>query len=212
MKKLLIICIMIVSVMFISGCTGNEQANSEISTSSQSNQESDSQDPGLIIKQSDVPGLNLDDGKYQLYAVQKNTIFVYGDEKNRTYYYNRDTLPLGYRYVGEQSEWDDQLGRVVLVQLLKYDSNSGLMELISNLKEEIKVVEEKQGVKYVFGDPNIGDDSYYTSTTNLNTDTQATDISFIYKNNRVLVVVIDEKDESLNEAIRIAKLVKSRLD
>ena len=42
MKKILIICILIVSVIFISGCTSDEQASSDVSTSSQSNQESDS--------------------------------------------------------------------------------------------------------------------------------------------------------------------------
>jgi len=178
MKKLLLICILIVSVIFISGCTSDEQASSDTSTSSQSNQESDTQNPELIIKQSDVPGLTL--SSYEFYAVQKNTIHVYGNESDRTRY--TDTLRMGYRNVGEESHWGDHSGRGVQVELLKYDSNSGLMEIIFNIKdewdsvskEEVKVAEEEKGIKFVFGDPNIGDYSYYVSTTNINTDIKAT--------------------------------------
>lgn len=217
MKKSLIICILIVSVIFISGCTSDEQASSEISMSSQSNQKSDTQNPELIIKQSDVPGLTLDQN-YDLYAVQKNTIYVYGNESDRVRYAN--TLRIGYRNVGEESQWKDQSGRQVKVELSKYDSNSGLIELISNTKdvwgttskEELKVAEDEHGVKFDFGDPNIGDYSIYRSVTDLNTDTQGTLLYFIYKNNYVYIVVSDEKDKSFNEAIRIAKIVKSRLD
>ena len=79
-------------------------------------------------------------------------------------------------------------------------------------KEELKVAEEEKGIKFVFGDLNIGDYSYYVSTTDINTDIKATKITFIYKNNLVLMDVIDDEDKSFNEAIRIAKLVKSRLD
>ena len=55
-KKLFIICILIVNVFFISGCTSDQKTNSETSIETQSNQKSDTQIPELIIKQSDVPG------------------------------------------------------------------------------------------------------------------------------------------------------------
>ena len=217
MNKISIICILIVSVIFISGCTSDEQASSDILTSSQSNQESATQSPELIIKQSDVPGLTLNQN-YDLYAVQKNTVYVYGNESGRIKY--TDTLRMGYRNVGENSRWGDHSGRGVNVELFKYDSNSGLMEIIFKIKdsydtvskEELKVAEEEKGIKFVFGDPNIGDYSYYVSTTDINTDIKATSITLIYKNNLVFMSVIGEKDKSFNEAIRIAKLVKSRLD
>jgi len=70
MKKLLLICILIVSVIFISGCTSDEQASSDISTNSQSNQISDTQNSELIIKQSDVPKLTL--VNYKFFAVPKS--------------------------------------------------------------------------------------------------------------------------------------------
>ena len=102
MKRLLIICVLIVSITFISGCTSDEQASSEISTSSQSNQESDTQNPELIIEQSDVPDLTLVD--YTSFAVPKNTIYVYGDEGDQSISYT-NTLQIGYRNIGEKSQW-----------------------------------------------------------------------------------------------------------
>jgi len=47
MKKLIIICILIISVVFISGCTSDEQASSEISMSSQNNEKSDTQNTDI---------------------------------------------------------------------------------------------------------------------------------------------------------------------
>ena len=77
MKKLLIICILIVSVIFISGCTSDEQTSSDISTSSQSDQKPDTQNPELIIKQNDVPRLTL--SSYEFYAVPKSTPDIFKD-------------------------------------------------------------------------------------------------------------------------------------
>ena len=213
MKKLLIICILILSVIFISGCTSDEQASSEISTSSQSNQESDSQNPELIIKQSDVPGLTL--GEYIFYAVPKNTAFTVNTFNQQVEVINfyTDTLELGYRNVGEDSTWQEQSGRSIRVSLMKYDSNTGLDAMYDMYdtmsKEEL---EEAFGPNIDFGLLNIGDYSSYTSVTDVNTGIKTTSLGFYYKNNAASVIVIDEKDESYKQAIRIAKLVKSRLD
>jgi len=217
MKKLLII--LILSVILISGCTSDEKTNSETSTDSQVDQNPDTQSVDLIIKSKDVPGLALDPN-YQFFAVPENTLYIYGDYgDSRTYEKSyRDTLPIGYRNVGEESIWMDQSGRKVAVALYKYDSNSGLLKLITGMKdevdpkEEIKDIENEQGVKIDFNDPNIGDSSFYYSATEINTGMQYNIILFIYKNNYVQVVMIDENGKSFNDALRIAKLVKSRLD
>jgi len=142
MKKLLIICILMVSILFISGCTSDEQASSDISTSSQSNQESDTQNPELIIKQSDVPGLTL--AGYHYFAVPKSTPdysidYLNIDEVNETNLlqifwlpvtgkmnsqnYN-NVLPLGTRNIGQYSIWRDESGREVEVELIKFDSSN----------------------------------------------------------------------------------------
>ena len=215
MKKWLIICILIISIVFISGCTSDEQANSEISTSSQSNQESDSQNPELIIKQSDVPGLTLE--KYNFAAVPKNTAYTLnyqGDGKSYT-----DTLELGYRNVGEYSTWQDQSGRSVQVTLMKCDSNMGFVEYMNSFKmydnaskEQLKSMEETSGGTIDFGNPNIGDNSYYISGIDINTGIESTIVIIIHKNNFVTVAVTDEKGEGYNKAIRIAKLVISKLN
>ncbi|MCD4807185.1 MAG: hypothetical protein K8R13_06380 [Methanococcoides sp.] len=214
MKKLLIICILIVSVIFISGCTSDEQASYDFSTGSQSNQESDSQNPELIVKQNDVPELTLED--YDFYAVPKNTVYTVGQGGLKTY---TDTLELGYRKVGEQSTWQDQSGRSVQVTLMKYDSNTGLMQFWETAtrfdtmsKEELKSMEETSGSNIDFGHLNIGDNSYYISSIDINTGIESTVIFIIHKNNFATVSVIDEKDKSYSKALRIAKLVKSRLD
>jgi len=217
LKKLLIICILIVSVIFISGCTSDEQVSSDVSTSSQSNQESDTQNPELIIKQSDVPELTLK--VYGFHAVPKNTVYTFDTQSSDGRGYT-DTLELGYRNVGEHSTWQDQSGRSIVFILKKFDSNMGLIEYMNTLKiydtmskEQLKAQGEAFGVKNIdFGNPNIGDNSYYLSSTNIITDIETTSITFIHKNNLVSVGVTDEKDESYNKAIRIAKLVKSRLD
>lgn len=146
MKKLLIICILIVSLVFISGCASDEQTSSEIITSSQNNQESDTQNPELIIKQSDVPGLTL--SSHNFYAVPKSTPDVVEDfldkrgitEVNETIKMMiamwgptmalgdseqyTDVLPIGTRNVGQRSKWSDESGRSVVVMLIKFDSSS----------------------------------------------------------------------------------------
>jgi len=217
MKKLFIIIILIFSVIFISGCTSNEKTNSETSPDSQINQNLDTQSVDLIIKSKDVPGLTLSQN-YKFLAVPKNTLYVYGDNGIDQKRYT-NTLPIGYRNVGEESTWRDQSGRKVTVTLFKYDSNLELIELISNAeeywdstKEEWEVAGVETDVKFDFGELNIGDYSRYISSTDINTDIQGTTLTFFYKNNLVTVFVTDEKDKSLDEAIRIAKLVKSRLD
>ena len=116
MKKLLIICILIVSIILISGCTSDEQANSEISTSDQINQESDDYVPDLILKPNDVPKLTL--SKYNFIAVSKSAIYDLNSTGVSTY---QDVLPLGMRNVGQGSEWEDQSGRRVRVGIEKFD-------------------------------------------------------------------------------------------
>lgn len=217
MKKLFIISILFFSAFFISGCISDEKTNSETSPDSQINQNLDTQSVDLIIKSKDVLGLTLSQN-YKFLAVPKNTLYVYGDNGIDQKRYT-NTLPIGYRNVGEESTWRDQSGRQVTVTLFKYDSNSELIELISNTKEywdstkeEWKDAEVENGVKLDFGESNIGDYSHYISSTDINTDIQGTTITFVYKNNLATIFVTDEKDKSFNEAIRIAKLVKNRLD
>lgn len=232
MKKLLMICILIVSVVFISGCTSDEKT--ETPMSSQNSQESDTQPTGSILKSSDVPGFTF---SYRFYAVPKNTLFACNNDNVQSLHEDlslnkfgareyTDTLPLGYRNVGEDYTWDSQSGKSVFVSVIKYDSDpdSLLIETFTNTKErnekgfaEYKQLDEleKQDYGYSdldYGDAQIGDNSYLNSVTSQNTDIQLTQIAFIHDTTHVFVKVIDEKGISKETAMRIAKIIESRLD
>ena len=213
MKKLLLTCILIVGIVFIAGCIGGEKTDAGTPASSQISQESDAQTTDSILKPSDVPGLTLD--RHEFWAVPKNTLYVW-NETGRTRYTN--TLPMGYRNVGEDSQWGDQSGREVRITLNKYDSapNRAIESLTNttardNYGEEI-AKHAPDGFDYDWGDPHIGDCSWYSASTDQSTDIQTTLIVFVYNNNHVMMWVTDEKGKSKKEAIRIAKVIKSRLD
>lgn len=217
MKKLLLTCILIMSIIFIAGCIGEEKTDIGTTASSQISPEYEDQTPDLILKPSDVPGLTCD--RYSFLAIPKNTPHEYGDRSESIEY--EDILPIGYRNVGEHSSWMDQLGRRVTVSLHKLDSSpSEFIEAYTNNKDQFEKdreeyylkLTETNGCDYDWGDPYIGDWSNYLGTTNQNTLIQEISLQFIHKNNWVEVSVIDEEGKSKKEAIRIAKIIKSRLD
>jgi len=214
MKKLLLTCILIMSVLFIAGCIGDEKTDTSTPASSQISQESDTQTTDSTLKPSDVPGLTLDPN-YEFLAVPKNTLFVQGNETNLKKY--KDALPIGYRNVGEDSQWKDQSGREVRVGLARYDSEpSASIEYCANTADyyEKELEEGRLSIDcdWDWGDPHIGDHSFYRTTTDHNTGIQRTQLSFVYNNNCAGVAVTDEEGKSKKEAIRIAKIIKSRLD
>ena len=196
MKKLLIICILIIGIVFISGCTSDEQANSEISTSSQSNQESDTQNPELIIKQSDVPGLTL--MSYSYYAVPKSTpsygiddlkdiVYLNIDEINLTIAYTifllptagyqksqtyDDVLPIGTKNIGQYSIWRDESGREVKVQLINFDSSNSFYKYYAEacdvIVDHANQNPQESSIDYYRNmvDLSIGDYCYYVTNQN----------------------------------------------
>ncbi|MEA3325589.1 MAG: hypothetical protein U9Q37_10770 [Euryarchaeota archaeon] len=200
-KKLFLTCILILGIILIAGCIGEEKTNPETPASHQITQESDTQTTNSILKLSDVPGLTLNPDS-EFWAVPKNTLCVVpkiplniaGNETNRKRY--KDTLPIGYRNVGENSLWTDQSGRSVRIFLSKYDSdpNSKLIESFTDLKdtfeeEYVAKREHEPNTDYDWGDPHIGDYSVWGAQTDTNTDIQITQISFVYNNNWVNVFV-----------------------
>jgi len=234
MKKSLIICILIIGVIFISGCTNEEQTETPIS--SQNSRESATEPTGSILKSGDVIGFTF---SYHFYAVPKNTLFVCNNDNVKSLGgiggnlpLNKfgakgytDTLPLGYRNVGEDYTWDDQSGKLVSVSVIKYDSDpdSLLIETFTNTKErqekqfaEFKELgelekQEEYGDSDV-SDPQIGDISYFVSLTDPETDIQLARIAFIHDTTHVSVMVADEKGISKETAIRISKIIEKRLN
>ncbi len=212
MKKLLFICFFIIGFFLVAGCIrGEKSINPKISTISQLNQKSDTQTPELIIKPGDAAGLALTD--FRFYAFPQNSPY------NITNYYNiieyKDVLPVDNRNVGQMSVWKDNSGREISIELMKLDSNSrfkGYFDIKTKYFEE-----KKNGKQDVLdagvGHPNIGDSSYYYYAVPRNEpDTAGTRLEFARKNYIGLIRITDNKDKSLNEAIRIAKIVESRLD
>jgi len=215
MKKLLIIYILIISIVFISGCTSDEQASSETSASSQSNQESDTHSTGSILKSSDVSGLTLDYNKF--YSVPKNTLYLstgplMGNDIHDGADEYTDTLRMGHRNVGEESHWIDQSGKDLFISFSKFDSNPDfpLIENFNWVKNFIK--NSPAGEPDDFGDPNIGDYSFYAAKINPDTDVESAVVIFIHGNTYVFINVIDEEGISKKTAIRIAETIESRLD
>ena len=243
MMKYLIICILIVSVIFISGCTSEEITNSETSIDSQNNQQSDTQNPELIIRQSDVPGLSLNG--YNFYAVPKSTPEIGLDDYNidevnetnlmlilwmpgrglsNSQEYD-NVLPVGTRNVGQSSTWKDESGREVKVTLAKFDSSKSFHNYYAEAWDFLVDYANQNPKKFSDSGPitmddinnkvdlSIGDYCYYTSKQNqYNPDVQETSLIMLYENNYVLITVKDEVGESENNAIRIAKKIKNRLD
>lgn len=211
MKKLLVICILIISIIFLSGCTSEEKTNSDTSMNDQINPESDDQVPDLILKPNDVPKLTLT--QYNFIAVLKSATYDLNSTGVSTY---QDVLPLGMRNVGQRSEWEDQSGRRVRVYISKFDSNLDFevfSESWGKQVDEYNNYVDQHPQEYIpkMGIPNIGDASFYMEMGS-NMDVGQIVLQFIHKNYMVNIEVVDEKDKSLNEAIRIAKIVKSRLN
>lgn len=213
-KKLLVICILTISIIFITGCIDDGKIETGTTSSSQDNHESDTQTTDSILKQSDVPGLTL--SSCTLFAIPKNAV----DFNDQIEYY-ADAPPIGYKNVGEKSRWIDQFGREIRVNLVKNIANSTVdkngvnQSTFEQFKDRILIGPRemyKSSFDYEEGDPHIGDYSFYYANTDKNTEIQSTMIYSYYNKNYIIVYAVDDKDKSKKEAIRIAKIVESRLD
>lgn len=209
MKKLLLLFV-IMGIVFVAGCIGGEKAtDTKTSTDAQTNQKTVADTSDLIIQQSDVPGLTMSSFNYiafpkssSLIEIDQNILITSGMQREMKIY--EDTLPLGTRNVGQQSNWKDNFGRIVMVRLIKFDTNPKFNQDI--LKSRINNCANK-------GYQNIGDISLCTSGSPSDSpDVVITSLIFTYKNYFIFLYVKDEKEKSESEALRIAKIVKGRLN
>lgn len=190
-----------------------------------------------LIKPSDVTGLFLYDILF--YAYPENSSYLpttFNDPRNRIEY--KDVLPIGYKNVGQGAVWTCESGqwapgRWVGIDIIKYDSNSGLEEGSADRIQSYRsrTEEEMKESCCSFGLPSIGDTNicYYVTKPNepcpwfdpeegvwkFDPDdfTWNTVLIFIHDNYSVTVMVTDEKKKkSIDEAIRIAKIIEGRFD
>lgn len=210
MKKMLHISI-IVGIVFVAGCIGGEKVTD-------TGQKSVTETSDLIIKQSDVPGLPQIKSYYFAFPKSRSLVNVnsrilagwhmnmVGDDIVKVY---EDTLPVGTKNVGQNSNFLDNSGRRITVSFTKFDSNSEFKKYFVDKQEVCKNIKTNlEGC----GLPNIGDDSYYSyRVRNNQPDVETIVLEFVHRNYFVYIEVIDEKEKSLNEAIRIAKIVESRI-
>lgn len=224
MNNMLIITIVITCLLF-SGCAGDE-GPSETSLSSEANSSS-AQNPDLIIKPGDVPEFTLDE--YSFYAVPKNYSYELPDFnlENSSYVEQyTDSLPLGTRNVGEMSRWVNEFGYEVTVSITKFDSDLGFESLDADKNALKNISERREDTEY--GTGSIGIDCYYYTITSGSLDEDYKSymdyalVCFRTSNHEIVGVIVDydvigvadkeEKGESLNKAIRIAKIIEARMD
>ncbi|MCZ7385535.1 MAG: hypothetical protein O8C63_12425 [Candidatus Methanoperedens sp.] len=213
MKKRLLMCIIFVGIVFAAGCLGEEKA-------ANSNTSMDSQTPDLIIKQSDVPGLGLWDFKF--ISIPKNSSYNYTAQQQGNDEETKDKkVPVGNRYVGQVSTWiDHQTQREVGVVVKNFDADSGFKEFFDSLlircDETMKARKWKSSenvLDFGCGSPNIGDNSFDNYIIHQDApDVKTVGLDFSQRNYFVQITVVDKKEKSLDEAIRIATIIKSRLD
>lgn len=226
LKKLLLICILIMCITFISGCI-DEEKNTETSTSSQISLESDSRLQDSILKQKDIPGRELK--KYRNISAPKSSNVIYGTD----YLNDWDRYETETKKIGELSEWEGRM-MTVYFSYLKYDSNENFPTKDSNVCKDIgspqfnifynmSVLEDMKnsGDDNDFGIldyecPNIGDHSIHIFSKSKSKyaaeGIYTSTLMYTYKNYIVYIIVEDDEEHYRSEALRIAKLVESRLD
>jgi len=217
MKKILIICILIVSIIFISGCTSEEKTNSETSTNSQTSD--------LLIKPSDLPK-GYFSSEYTTYAISQgdsfemlSDFFSVINSKNK---YEGD-IPSGKKRIATTFKLSNYDNIKMSVLIYEFDSNSGLKEYISGM-ESLIIEKQKEyettpypdfykiepssvgdySLQYFYGSYGEFDEKYYGDVGNF---------IFCYKNYIVQISTSpDEKETIQEETLKVAKAIKSRLD
>lgn len=221
MKKILIICILIVCIIFISGCTSEENTNSETSTNSQTSD--------ILIKPSDLPK-GYFSSEYTTYAISQGDSFVMLTDivsvitssinsKNK---YEGD-IPRGKKRIATTFKLGNYDSIKMSVLIFEFDSNSGLKEYISEMESSIiesqkyyettpypdfyKIEPSSVGdysLQYFYGSYDESGEKYYGEVGNF---------KFCSKNYLVQISTSpDEKETIQEETLKVAKAIKSRLD
>ena len=194
----------------MSGCTEENKPKSYIPADILINQESGNQTLDLIINQNDIPGHTL--VEHYFMSTSNNSPYTFsGHESGQgTGIENYiGSLPTATRNVGQFSYWADRSGQEVRVLLIKYDSNSGFEgTFVPTLDNYKRNTDKLKDIGVEVDDPNIGDYSFYYNEI----DKGNIRLYFTYENYYAKIEVADKKENNVNESIRIATIIKDRLD
>ena len=208
MKKLLIICILIVSLVFISGCTGEEKTNTKISTESPSSEHVI--DPTTLLKGYQSSG-------YRTLATNEMNSCIYDfsggcdlDFDGKLY---EGPLPSGQKRTGTYFRLSNKDNGVSMnIQIGESDSDSKFEDSFNSILN--------------IHDGKILNDNYYNLETNLVGDYSY--LVSLYSNEKVLDVLCfshenyivsmyswgtkQSMDLHRTEMSKVAKKIKSQLD
>ena len=197
-------------IILTSGCIGEDKPKSYMPTNILINQESGNQTPDLILKQNDVPGFTL--VEHYFMAITNNSAYIFSDQESSQATGIKNYigfLPTGTRNVGQFSYWADESGHEVRVLLIKYDSNSGFEgTFVPTLDNYKRNTEKLKDIGVEVDDPEIGDYSFYYNEI----DKGNILLYFTYQNYYAKIEVADQIENNVNESIRIATIIKDRLD
>lgn len=191
-------------IIFISGCIGEKYSNPESSANSSFNQQHYIQKSELIIKPSEIPGYKL--VNYNNMAVSNSSICTInnylhiGEGCDQANYYN-ETIPTGNKHIYSYIIFAGDNGGMLIIQHLIFDSNDGMKERIDQEMSNYKKT----------GQANIGDYSIWGEEP-ISSNVQNSEILFMIKNNFIRIHVIDGMQKGHEEALRIAKIIESRLE
>lgn len=208
MNKILIFSILLICLLF-SGCVDiDDKQISGVASDSLTDSKS-VQTPDLIVKTSDFPTMTLEDCHFMAASNSESFNILRGQNYTRRSY--TDVLPTDTRNVGESSTWSDKSGHKVMVDVYKSDLDSDFEEDWKEYKKHYSdMAAPIDQVKY--DTLSIGTDCFYTTVAS-DTNSEITCLDFISPENILIhITVVGENDKTLDEAIRIAKIVEDRLD
>lgn len=211
-SKILLICILIVSMIFISGCISEEKTDTGTPTSSQIS--IDSQTSDLLIKPSDLPK-GYYTSEYTTHAISKGESFEirpnfdYFESVNSDDKYEGD-IPKGKKRVATSFRVtnDDNSIQRIGVGILESDSSSRLKEFIEYYSSETKKVYGSKE-RYLIETNLVGDNSYLV----LSESPDNANLVFTFKN---YLITIDTqaygKGPVREVTLKVAKAIERGLD
>ena len=220
MKKSLLIYILVLGIIFISGCISDERADSKISTDFQSSEP--------LIKLSDLPKGYYSSG-YMTYAISQGDSFEVANFDISSYSNSKNeyegNIPIGKKRIATVFQLNNGDNSTKIgVSILEFDSNSGLKEYISEM--ESRVIEKEK--EYSTMDPDffkvetssVGDYSlqYFYKMYDEFSEEYTGDVGiliFCSKNYLVWASTSTqpgERETIRKETLKVAKAIASRLE